>query len=128
MATLSVRAPAAVQLVRPFGYGRVRESTVNAANAIKKTKRRLLKLYVIEFPPVRCRILRSLLPPARKGSLPVRLPPWLHLRRELSTELVPKRGRIRQRNVARSTHKVGIGRQHILRRNEEWNAANSLPH
>ncbi|KAM7306230.1 hypothetical protein ISCGN_009967 [Ixodes scapularis] len=47
MATLSVRAPAAVQLVRPFGwfgYGRVRESTVNAANAIEKTKRRLLKL------------------------------------------------------------------------------------
>ncbi|KAM7313438.1 hypothetical protein ISCGN_003303 [Ixodes scapularis] len=27
MATLSVRAPAAVQLVRPFGYSRVREST-----------------------------------------------------------------------------------------------------
>lgn len=68
MATLSVRAPAAVQLVRPFGYGRVRESTVNAANAIEKTKRRLLKLYVIEFPPVRCRILRSLLPPVRKGT------------------------------------------------------------
>lgn len=23
---------------------------------------------------------------------------------------------------------AGIGRQHILRRNEEWNPANSLPH